>query len=150
MKTHNKESGVEKQVQEIIDSGEDVAVGILSLENWKEEIKQALQKAFTAGLMQEAEHTENYIRDAREDERERCTEMTAEYIYDRMLCNGVKPPWTPRGNSLKQEEARKEAKEVMTIPPKDNCFVCGKEVPKPEGSPKDRKRWVDKCEGCKK
>ena len=74
MKTHNKESGVEKQVQEIIDSGEDVAVGILSLENWKEEIKQALQKAFTAGLMQEAEHTENYIKDAREDERHKIKE----------------------------------------------------------------------------
>jgi len=31
---------------------------------------------------------------------------------------------------------------------KDNCFRCGKEVPKPPDSPKDRVRWVDKCNEC--
>ena len=50
----------------------------------------------------------------------------------------------------KEEGRQEERNRVAKILLKDNCFKCGKEVPKPEDSPKDRKRWVDKCEGCKK
>ena len=64
MTTHNKDTksgdsihsetkanylSLEEQVEDIIDSGEDVAIDRLSLEDWKEEIKQALHKAKEEG-----------------------------------------------------------------------------------------------------
>jgi hypothetical protein len=42
-------------------------------------------------------------------EREAAVEVVAEMIYDKMRANdtdGQRHPWTPRGNSLKQDEAR--------------------------------------------
>ena len=59
------------------------------------------------------------------------------------VCNGLL-------KKAKEEGRQEERNRVAKILLKDNCFKCGKEVPKPEDSPKDRKRWVDKCEGCKK
>lgn len=49
----------------------------------------------------------------REEEREINTELFAEYIYERMLCDGVKPNWTVGGNNLKQDEVRTLARETL-------------------------------------
>lgn len=45
-------------------------------------------------------------------------ERVAKAIYDQMSYteNGVKPAWVEKGNSLKQEEARRIARNILTLP----------------------------------
>ena len=113
----------EEQVEELLND----LIGTTHTRADIRKTKQALQKAYTAGLMQEAEHTAGYIKDAREG------------VLDD-LCSACELHGVPY----------KTAKAIyVSLSLTDNCFKCGKEVPKPEGSPKDRKRWVDKCEECK-
>jgi len=51
---------------------------------------------------------EEIIHQALAEDRARVVEVFAEYIYNQMLYNevGTKPSWAIRGNSMKQEEAR--------------------------------------------
>jgi len=57
-------------------------------------------------------------RERQEELVEALVEQVAKAIYDQFSYteNGVKPKWVEKGNSLKQDEARKLAREALTTP----------------------------------
>ena len=92
--------------------------------NIKETIEEQIEELIALGITSDKPHPEDFkakmhlrtaLTQLEKTVREEDVELLAEYFYHQILydIDGKKPAWVIRGNSLKQQEARKKASKTL-------------------------------------